>query len=207
MKQGKRYYGGVSDIVNFIHNFPVPNVIICLWGDKDSYPSIIGGRANCKHVYVEKQHCKNCGAFVGNIGQEYEIEDAYSHIHWLVNNLYRYVDRVVFKTDFAIPTEHRHKLTRQPYLYSTVTSHLLYNKVIPQSSLQSGYSQNRYITVFQKGGLRNILTTPTLYCAELCVYDILLDHCIIVNPDVAELKRSYQKNYLICHNKTVKLLA
>lgn len=209
MSRGDRYIGGISDIVELTKKRHYKNVIICLWSNQYSYKSVIGGwekNKHCNHVYVENNICKNCGAYIGYVGAEKEINDTYEHIFWIVNQLYNNVDRVIIKSDFAIPTEYTQKYTGVKIPYETITSHHIYNKIIPISNMSNPYKGYCFLTIYQKKNMKEIIKSCSLYCANLCVYDLLLEDCIIVNPDYNELQYAFTKNYILGNSKVVDLL-
>ena len=211
LKSGDRYIGGVSDVVDVARSRKYPNIIICLWSNKNTYKSVIanGWKKNCNHVWIEKDNiCKMCGAYVGQIGKEKDTTDLYEHIFWLVNSLYNYTNRVIIKSDFYIPTDYRQRSTGLPIQFNQVTSHHIYDKVIPMSSMNLNVFHKGFcfLTVYQKKDMETFIKTPSLYCSNLCVFDILLEPCLIVNPDDKELKNTFTKNFLLCNSEVVDIM-
>lgn len=205
-----RVMGGITDIVRLVKKVKTKNVIICLWYDEYTIPSSIQSinDIQCKHLFVRDQKCNNCGAWVGHIGDEYELQDTYEHILWLVNSLYPHVDRILFKSLFPIPTEYKQRLTKTPYLYPKITTHSIYNRVVPISGMQhNSLMGTQFLTIFQKKHCNELIKTASLFCPNMSVYDLLLDDCIVVNPDNAEINQSYTKNLLVSNTKIIEKLS
>lgn len=215
MRAGDRYLGSISDLSKLLEYKPYKNIILCLWHDKHSFPAVIGGADSlkCHHAKVRAdKHCVYCGAYVGNIGQEVNFDELNSHVYWAVNQAFNYCDRVIVKSPYYISNEWANKLTGVGTNYKYIFSHSIYNKVTPMSQLTRDDSSSncewRYLTIFQKENKRHIIPPeiPNLYCANLCVYDLLLEDCLIVNPDYAELRYNFSKNYLVCNSKIEEML-
>lgn len=196
-----RFIGSISDVINLLdNNRRYDNIILCIWHNKQTYKSVITNDPKCKHPLVEDCVCQRCGGFVGHFGNEAELQDTYEHIYWLTNKLHGLTKRILIKSSFHIPTDYTQRLTKMPSKWKTITSHHLYDRIIPMSNLNSTYNGNCFLTIYQDKDMPSVINASSLYAPNLCIFDILLEQCLIVNPDIDELRHAYTKNFLICNS-------
>ena len=67
---------------------PYSTVILDTWYDENRIPDLVGGKADCPHLGVDKGLCVRCHGFVGYVGSEENPIHFYNHIYTLARTFY-----------------------------------------------------------------------------------------------------------------------
>jgi len=201
--------GSISDLVKRSIVNPVKryNIIyIDIWYDKYTIPSVFNGIDKCPHKIIDETNRCCCGAWVGNIAEEFETWEYYQHIFNLVNNVK--ANEIYIRSPIYYPPEYKYHIfnTEVKLNYPFVETYHIFDKIVSFNNREQVSKQKDFFLSHFVKKKKRLWKSKVLTYKGFNPLFLLRSNSLWVNPYYNDVKSDIDIDFFICNTNVLKTI-